>query len=394
MLEKIHSFFREPVEEEYRQGTEQEWNRYLRQAHRILYAVILLSQFVMIGSVLLRKGGPFGGSARRTGYFFLYAALEAVTVVFVLLDRRLIRKRSEDLAAYRRLGTGYCAVLLCWSCGITLLDQLGGNNLTVFLYTVLMLSMLTIMKPKQAVTLFLGALVALNLLLPYFPVPDGADQTFNNLINSSFSAIFACVISVYQYRSRMHAYRDKALIDRQNRQLRAANEALAQEALTDGLTGLRNRHYMDQVVRAEFEAAQAAQKSTACLMADIDFFKQYNDRCGHLAGDRCLQEVAAALRQCFEARTNSLVRYGGEEFLVVLTECSREEALAAAEQLRSAVEARQIARSDQSAGCVTVSVGVFVCRSGEVDFEEFLKRADNALYQAKAQRRNCVVEMR
>jgi len=395
MLRKITRFMAFPVEEEYRAGVESSLYQYRKQMHRILYAVILFSQLFMMGTMALREGGPFGGSTRRAGYFLLYTALAVLTTAFLVLDYWMMKKGQKACRAYQRLGFGYCIVIAAWGCGITLLDQLGGNGLTVFVYMMLMLAAIAMLTPFQSTVLFLGAFVVLNLLLPRFPTPDGTDQTFNNLVNSFFTTGFSIVISAVFYRNRICGYRDRLVIEKQYEQICAINERLGREILTDNLTGMKNRRYLQQIVRQEFESAQKGRGEMACMMADIDFFKQYNDLYGHQAGDECLVEVAKVIGQCFKKEQARMIRYGGEEFFVVLPECSREAAVRQAELLRAAMERRALARGDTPQGCVTLSVGVYACRAGcGVSFEQFIQRADEALYCAKRQGRNRVEETR
>ncbi len=149
-------------------------------------------------------------------------------------------------------------------------------------------------------------------------------------------------------------------------------------ALTDGLTGLRNRRALDRVARG----GQLA--SGAVLFVDIDHFKAVNDQHGHAAGDAVLQALAARLQEYLRA-TDAIFRYGGEEYLVVLPNADRAGAAQTAEKLRRAVAETPLA----GIPC-TVSVGGAVVRSGE-DFWQAVRRADQAMYVAKKSGRNRVV---
>ena len=393
MFRKIIQLMTFQVEEEYRTGVESSLYQYRKQIYRVSYVVILLSQLFMMVTMALREGGPFGGSARRAGYFLLYTALAVLSMVFAVLDYWVLQKGEKACRAHQRLEFGYCIVVAAWSCGITLLDQLGGNNLTVFIYMMLMIASVAMLRPVQSIMLFLGTFVVLNLLLPSFPTPDGTNQVFNNLINSFFTTAFSIVISAVFYRNRICSYRDQLVIQKQYEQISAINEQLSREILTDNLTGMKNRRYLQEVVRKDYEDAQAGSGEMACMMADIDFFKQYNDRYGHQAGDRCLIEVAKVIGQCFGEENASAVRYGGEEFFVVLPQCSTDAALRQAEMLRAAMEQRALERDDTPQGCVTLSVGVYTCQAGcGVSFEQFIQQADEALYRAKRLGRNRVEE--
>lgn len=163
-----------------------------------------------------------------------------------------------------------------------------------------------------------------------------------------------------------------------------ANEHLADIAFTDSLTGLHNRRRLDQDLARHREGIQqSGDRSVATLMVDVDNFKQVNDAHGHAVGDEVLRLVGATLTN--EFRQNDVpYRYGGEEFCVLLADTTHDEAAAAAERARQAIEAID----PPIAGRITVSVGVSM--GPAADITNTLKRADDALYSAKASGRNRV----
>jgi diguanylate cyclase (GGDEF)-like protein len=172
-------------------------------------------------------------------------------------------------------------------------------------------------------------------------------------------------------------------LERQQHKLEALNADLVQQSQTDGLTGLINRRAFDRLLREELSRAQRGAVSLALLMVDVDHFKSFNDDLGHVAGDDALKRVAHTLT--VQARNyDHVARYGGEEFALVLPEADMDEACAAAERIRSAIEAMH---SPQRT--ITVSVGVALSAPGDTP-EQLIKRADKALYQAKGDGRNRV----
>lgn len=158
---------------------------------------------------------------------------------------------------------------------------------------------------------------------------------------------------------------------------------------TDFLTKAHSRRYITDAGNAAVERALGNNLNLAVAIVDIDHFKQINDRFGHAVGDEVLKAVAAAMRAaCRDSDT--LGRYGGEEFAVLLQGIGRDHALAAAERLRQAVENLAVPCGGQTIE-PTASVGVACLSSTDLEFEALLVRADRALYQAKAQGRNRVV---
>jgi diguanylate cyclase (GGDEF)-like protein len=182
-----------------------------------------------------------------------------------------------------------------------------------------------------------------------------------------------------------------------NETLAAANEKLAAIASTDGLTGLPNRRRFDDLFEPEAASARrnAVSDAAVCdlslLMIDIDWFKGYNDRYGHQAGDECLRSVGRTLAAGCRRPRDVLARYGGEEFIAILPETTGEGAAAVAETLRESIEALGIEHAASAFPVVTISIGVAtLSRSAEMTCGVLIERADDALYRAKAAGRNRV----
>lgn len=174
-------------------------------------------------------------------------------------------------------------------------------------------------------------------------------------------------------------------------QLRDSHAALEAISLIDALTGVANRRALDLALLRQCEAAMRTGRSLGVLLIDIDHFKLLNDTSGHAAGDRCLREVAQALRSQLRRPEDLLARYGGEEFVVLLPNTDREGCIKMAEDLRRSVVALRIANPGTASQLLSVSVGA-ACetpRRGD-DPLALLSEADRALYQAKRGGRNRV----
>lgn len=183
-------------------------------------------------------------------------------------------------------------------------------------------------------------------------------------------------------------------LERANRSLQRANRALARRSLVDPLTGVANRRHLEEVLDAEWRRAIRARRPLSLLLVDVDHFKAYNDSAGHLAGDRCLREVARVLGEVMRRSGELVARYGGEEFAVVLPDSDGAGAVLVAAALRARLAAREIAHPASALGpWVTVSIGVatHIPRHGE-EPSLLIARADRALYRAKELGRDRVVE--
>lgn len=161
-----------------------------------------------------------------------------------------------------------------------------------------------------------------------------------------------------------------------------------ENSLRDSLTGIGNRAALELTLQRELKLNQRSQRPLSLLVGDMDSFKQINDRLGHATGDQLLQNVAKTIQSALR-ETDQVFRYGGEEFVVVLSNTGNSEALAVAERIRSQLENQEMA-TDSGAVQATISIGV--ASSVENDSRDTLfKRGDSALYEAKKQGRNRVV---
>ncbi len=160
-------------------------------------------------------------------------------------------------------------------------------------------------------------------------------------------------------------------------------------ATTDALTGLGNRHAMEESFPRELKRCANSEHPVSLIMIDVDQFKEFNDKFGHVAGDRALSAVAHVLKKQFRTK-DLLTRYGGDEFAVLLPEVAEKEAMTIAERVRTAVSGKTADGSDSLIRVpVEVSIGVAELEA-KGTYESLLKSADAALYRAKDAGRNVV----
>lgn len=163
---------------------------------------------------------------------------------------------------------------------------------------------------------------------------------------------------------------------------------LQQQATHDSLTGLWNRGMIREQVAIELKRAARTGEPVAVVVADLDHFKQINDRYGHAAGDQVLRDAAARMRAVLRDH-DGISRYGGEEFLLLLPRTDADAALAIAERVRSAVAALEVSIGNESVS-VTLSVGLATTADCQAEVDPLIAAADAALYRAKAAGRNRV----
>jgi diguanylate cyclase (GGDEF)-like protein len=175
-------------------------------------------------------------------------------------------------------------------------------------------------------------------------------------------------------------------------ELRVANEHLEELASLDGLSGLANRRGFDRQLEREWQFAAEHRKPIALMMVDVDHFKLFNDRYGHVAGDTCLRAVGETLSLVTIEEAVLVARYGGEEFALLLPGLTVDRAVALAQEARKRVEDLLISHSEAPCGHVTVSIGVeSMVPEKSQTAADLVEAADDALYAAKRRGRNIVV---
>lgn len=277
------------------------------------------------------------------------------------------------LVAFTLLGLGMTA--------IQIIATLGGVS---FLFPCLMLAIIFVY--------FMGGLifyaaVAANMIvmLVYFAAGialqlPGREFAYDALALVAANLFGASVVYMHEKTSRM----------------RFLEACLLREMVArDGLTGIQNRRMFDQHIQRTWQQAVREQERVAVLLADIDCFKDYNDRYGHQAGDECLRAVAVSLSQCARRPLDFVARYGGEEFAVVLYEASREYVAEVLTRIqRSVAELNIPHEASRVASRLTVSIGAaIILPSSNRTHDGLIQLADEALYSAKEQGRNRVVVM-
>jgi len=179
-------------------------------------------------------------------------------------------------------------------------------------------------------------------------------------------------------------------IEKQTQELKKKNAELRESILLDPLTGLGNRLKLKESLKKESEKILNEYKYISLFMIDIDYFKKYNDFYGHLEGDKVLQNLARFLQETVGKEKNTVVRFGGEEFIVILPNTDKQEAIENAKKLVNGIESLNIAHEkSQVSNYVTISIGIHTTSNLTLQTKnDLLKSADNALYEAKERGRN------
>lgn len=275
----------------------------------------------------------------------------------------------------------YIAVifLYVWALCITVYDQRVSTNISVYIITVLSISVLVYMPPKLFFPLYLAAQ---GLLMTGVALVQKNSTLYGIYVNSAWMMIIAMFISSYlQYTLRQN-FQNQCIIAQKNEEILEKSAELDFIANHDSLTGLLNRRFL----ASWLPGVIASEQICGVLMLDIDDFKSYNDVYGHQQGDECLRRVVHAMNLQFDS--GRLIRYGGEEFLYVREGADLQKMKKLGDALCENVRRLQIQGAKEHTN-VTISAGV---SSGLVNHEaawdNLLKTADEALYEAKSSGKN------
>jgi diguanylate cyclase (GGDEF)-like protein/PAS domain S-box-containing protein len=221
---------------------------------------------------------------------------------------------------------------------------------------------------------------------PYLCVPIIIQDTVTGLIHLSKAAHATVQADAHSLRV-ITMVADHFALTLSNLYLR---EQLREQSIRDTLTGLFNRRYLDEMLPRELQRAERQRQPVGIILLDIDHFKYVNDTYGHDAGDILLQTMGAFLQQTIRGH-DIACRYGGEEFILVLPGASLQDTLQRAEQIRGEVQTLVVEHQGQVLDSITASLGVATFPGHDMTAAMLIRAADQALYQAKGNGRNCVI---
>jgi diguanylate cyclase (GGDEF)-like protein len=317
----------------------------------------------------------------------LWAGLELLAIAVYIAVYFRFRQASPEAQSNghwtRRIALAHGVHMAMWSSIVVWAYVPGDASSLMFamLVHVGLISLTVVMSNPHRQLLF-SDLLAPTVALVGPPLHDGT------LFSLGLTALGVFYIALMlMVGLKIHASTTETLVLRQRND--ALIRELEQQVRRDGLTGLSNRAHFIATGRFELERAARYRHPLALLMLDIDHFKRINDSYGHLAGDEVLKAVSRVFEDVVRAN-DCLARLGGEEFAVLMPETALDPASAAAERLRVAVSRL---RCELQEGVVTptMSVGVAIADEGGESLSSLMRRGDLAMYEAKAQGRNCVV---
>jgi diguanylate cyclase (GGDEF)-like protein len=286
------------------------------------------------------------------------------------------RNGSIDVAAW--------IIVITALLGLTLSSlYTGGFEASIVLLAPIIPIMSVLLINTRAAWITLGLvcliLAVVFILGVYGYVPE--NQTDPDVVLFGRYVVLTCLCLISTWVVSRFASISRTLLDQ-----------LEKQSNIDYLTGILNRRAIEARLLQEVRNAKRSDTWLSFIMADVDYFKLYNDSNGHQAGDNCLKKIAKLIDDCCERPTDVVGRYGGEEFVLILPNTNNIGALKIAENLRKTILEQNIPYGTKNSKPVTLTLGIVSAKGNAIEgIEKLIKDADAALYKGKDQGRNCVV---
>lgn len=379
----------------------------IKRIKLIIITLMFLNVF-MVSLTLLLKGKTFllkPDIYYLTLYFLLVTFLIPILFLFIELDKNSIKENTVVNVAEITF-TGF---ILCLSMFVSLLDQFGSDQINVYTTAIILVAVIIYFKPMTLLFIYISVHLIFIILILFFQ--SSADIIFGDIIYSTVIMIISWVVCYMRYKKFTDDFFKTVKLQKQIDELNCINGELDRISQTDCLTGVYNRHGFNIILNAEWNRCKKNFIPLTLIMVDIDSLKKINDNYGHQAGDYCLVQVSNTLSSCLVQSSGVLARFGGDEFIILLTDIDKEHISEFAEQIRKEVEHLELKEvlkavnisSDKNTGPlnvsnalgpkhITISLGICtVIPTDHSSIDKVICNADSAMYAAKKHRNKIVV---
>lgn len=320
-----------------------------------------------------------------SAYQYIYLGMYIFLLLFALCSAAFLFRRKKDSTfenserkLLNRYTLAFILIVMIWGVIIALLDQPVYGQVIAFVTNYVFCACLLLIRPHVFVAIQIIPLTLLFLLLPFF-------QKNSSIILGHYINLAALLIplTISSFRSYIYFY-DNVLNKIKEKEVSEKDE----------LTNLYNRRKMSTFVEDKIINGAETISSIGVLMLDVDYFKKYNDFYGHLQGDDALRAIGNVLVQISKKSDVFTARYGGEEFIVIITNKSQDEVSSIAREIKQKINQLQIPHKiSKVSDLLTVSIGLCYITNKQIDIYEMIKKADDALYEAKIRGRNQIASV-
>lgn len=346
---------------------------------RVLTILIAILEVAIILGFDIYNITTNGWSGNNAGlYFVIHLFLLNLGVLGAIVSHYYIHNKENRIfkkISFEVLVTIGCGLYLIGISVIHGLDQLYNVDNSMLLFNLIIISLFALNKPKNFILMIIT--VYITFLGTMILFQDDTRLFVSTIINGTLAIITASIIAFMNYYF-YYDYISKSI------ELEYALKKLEVLSITDELTGVYNRRKLEENLREELSRASRGQGVFTLLLLDIDDFKKVNDSQGHLVGDEVLKNLTKILKSNLRS-IDTLSRYGGEEFCIILTNTTLSQGIEKGEELRKRIKDS----SDDMMKQITISIGVSVYQQNDT-IDSIIHRADQALYDAKDAGKNIV----
>ncbi len=384
------------VSEQYRDR----YDEYCARHNLAMFLPMTLGVLLVMVFILVFQLVRLGDRLFEFLYFELYITAIVVSfvlaVVFLLYKRNIFKKHRKVVDTIFILS--YLGLALMTTAAESLAAMALSQNIVLTAMMLVISSIIYVSYKTTIAVLLIGNISAVSLVAYMHnsnPSQITSDHVAHAVLNLLFMFVATLFVCVPCYNSRTNMFLQELTLEQVNKSLQGTNKKLEllnkqleKTSMTDALTGVLNRYAFGKMLELSWDEVKKNGQDIAVLMIDIDFFKQYNDNFGHVAGDACLKSVAQTLVNSVRNGSENVFRYGGEEFVVLMPGTDINGAVLTARRIQKDMQKMAIEHVTNEK-VVTLSIGVYsAVPSDEFDVYTLINRADIALYKAKNSGRN------
>lgn len=371
----------------------------------IIYSkYIILTEIILSLTDIIFNYSKYDADFKFDDYLIMYLIMIGISLIY-LFSLRNMRISLRNLKAMEFITTSYIIFMMVWGSVISLMDQRLYGQVMVYIVNIIACSIIFYIDSKKLISSYFISTCVLFFGLPFFQ--PSRNIIIGHYINASIFLIFAYIASRTLYKNLYNDFKSRNLIIGFNEklkkeieenktmynQLQEANKELKKLSLKDELTNLNNRRALREFIENLFKYLPK-EIQVSIIMMDIDNFKSYNDKYGHVNGDEVLRKISCKLNETLRGSKDFVARYGGEEFIYIALQTDENEIYEIAKEIRDKIINLKIPH-EYSKVCeyVTVSQGVATILADNIEYiYECIRNADISLYQAKIQGKNRIVK--